>query len=225
MRFLKVHIAVVSVLAGAALLPQAAQAQLSFNIGAVSLYKSNGIDQDNRAPKNFIPALQGGVDYDFGNGVYVGNWNSTGKFGEANVEVDLYAGYRGEITKELSYDVGFISYLYPSESSWNGNELYASLTYSILTAKVTRGTSGSIDKWSRLGLSVKQPLTDSLTLTGGVGVRNKSNSNTGAYDYSLGVSYDLGDSLTTTATVSGAQTSKAGNNGKARLVVGISKGF
>jgi uncharacterized protein (TIGR02001 family) len=225
MRFLKAHIAMVSVLAGAALLPMAAQAQLSFNIGAVSLYKSNGIDQDNRAPKNFIPALQGGVDYEFGNGLYVGNWNSTGKFGKANVEVDLYAGYRGEITKELSYDVGFISYLYPRESSWNGNELYASLTYSILTAKVTRGTSGSIDKWSRLGLSVKQPLTDTLTLNGGVGVRNKSNSNTGAYDYSVGVSYDLGNAVTTSATVSGAQTSKAGNAGKARLAVGISTTF
>jgi uncharacterized protein (TIGR02001 family) len=226
MRFLKkIHFAMVSVLAGAAVLPMAAQAQLSFNIGAVSLYKSNGIDQDNRAPKNFIPALQGGVDYDFGNGFYVGNWNSTGKFGKSNFEIDLYGGYRGEISKDLSYDVGFVRYLYPSDASYNGSELYASLTYSILTAKVTRGTSGSIDKWSRLGLSVKQPLTDSLTLTGGVGVRNKSNSNTGAYDYSVGVSYDLGDALTTSATVSGAQTSKAGNNGKARLVVGISKGF
>lgn len=44
------------------------QAQgLSFNIGAVSLYKSNGIDQDSRQEDNrkaFRPAIQGGVDYD-----------------------------------------------------------------------------------------------------------------------------------------------------------------
>lgn len=79
-----------------------AQAQgLSFNIGAVSLYKSNGIDQDTRQEDNrkaFRPAIQGGVDYDFGNGFYVGNWNSTGKFGDANIEIDLYAGYAGQLT-------------------------------------------------------------------------------------------------------------------------------
>ena len=34
-------------------------------------------------------ALQGGVDFDFGNGFYIGNWNSTGRFGEANLEINL----------------------------------------------------------------------------------------------------------------------------------------
>lgn len=52
---------------------------------------------------------------------------------------------RGTIIQSLLYEVEFISSLYPSESSWNGNELYASLTHSILTAKVTRGTSGSVE--------------------------------------------------------------------------------
>jgi len=78
--------------AAALALPVVAQAQLSFNLGVVSLYKYNGIDQDSRQlerERDLRPALQGGVDYDFGNGFYIGNWNSTGRFGEANLEINL----------------------------------------------------------------------------------------------------------------------------------------
>ena len=82
---------------------------LSYNVGLTSLYKYNGLDQDVRAPKNARPALQGGADYAFGNGLYVGNWNSTGKFGaqgNADLEIDLYGGYRGEFGQGWRYDVG-----------------------------------------------------------------------------------------------------------------------
>jgi len=226
MFFPKTHLAAATALAMVVFSPLAQAEGLSFNIGAVSLYKSNGIDQDSRAMKAFRPAIQGGVDYAFANGFYVGNWNSTGKFGEANMEIDIYAGYGGELSKDLSFDIGFASYLYPnSGGGWNGNEVYGSLTYGIFTAKLTSGTSGSIKKWSRLGLSFSQPLSESLTLNAGTGFRNKANGNSGAYDYSVGVSYDLGNDLSTSATVSGAQTSKAGDAGKTRLILGVSKGF
>ena len=206
-----------------------AQAQgLSFNIGAVSLYKSDGIDQDSRATRAFRPAIQGGVDYDFGNGFYVGNWNSTGKFGEANIEIDLYAGYTGNITEALSFDVGVARYIYPNEAAENANEWYASLTYNIFTIDYKRDfRTGGAAKGARLGLSVSQPLSDTLTLEGGVGFRNNNRAN-GAYDYSIGVSYDMGNSLTASAMISGAQRSKLGEDadaGKARLILGIGMSF
>ena len=69
-----------------------------------------------------------------------------------------------------------------------------------------------------------QPLTDALTLEGGVGFRNNASAG-GAYDYTLGVSYDLGNDLSASAMWSGAQTRKAGQGGKARLIVGVSKSF
>ena len=72
----KFKLALVSAAAAALLVPAAAQAQLSFNIGAVSLYKSSGADQEG-VDKNWRPALQGGVDYAFGNG-FSGPSNSTG---------------------------------------------------------------------------------------------------------------------------------------------------
>ncbi|MBA3059954.1 MAG: TorF family putative porin [Gammaproteobacteria bacterium] len=224
MNIIKTPLAIATLLAASLLAPSMAQAQLSFNLGAVSLYKSNGIDQDSRSPKAFRPAIQGGVDYSFGNGFYVGNWNSTGKFGSANVEVDLYGGYGGQISKDLTYDIGFASYLYPDNAGWNGNELYGSLTYDYLTVKLTRGVSGSIDEHSRLSVSVKQPLTDSLTLTSGLGWRNTAN-NFGARDYNLGLKYDLGNATSASAIYSGAQRDKVGIAGKGRLILGVSKSF
>ncbi len=202
---------------------------LSFNIGVVSLYKSKGIDQDSRQDndrKGFRPAIQGGVDYDFGNGFYIGNWNSTGKFGDANVEIDLYGGYAGQLTDMLSYDVGVVRYIYPGNNdSWNGNEVYASVTYGIVTAKVERGTSGSIKKHERFSLAVSQPLSDTLTLDAVMGFRNTSNDNSGANDFGIGLTYDLGKGLSASALLSGAQRSKAGEGGKNRLVLGVSQSF
>lgn len=227
MNLIKTPLAIASFMAAAMLAPSLAQAEgLSFNISAVSLYKSNGVDQDSPVRnKHSQPAIQGGVDYAFGSGFYVGNWNSTGRFDNADVEIDLYGGYRGEISKDLSFDVGYVRYVYPDQADWNGNELYGSLSYGIFTAKLTRGTSGSIDEHSRLSLSVAQPLTDVLKLNAGVGFRNTANENSGANDYSLGVSYDFGNDLGASATLSGAETSKVGDAGKARLVLGISKSF
>ena len=165
------------------------------------------------------------MDYDFGNGFYVGNWNSTGKFGEANLEIDLYAGYSNELSNGVSYDVGFASYLYPSSGGgWNGNELYGSVSYGIVTLKYVRGVSGAIDKFTRLGLSIEQPLSDKLTLKAGVGKRNSINSS-GASDFNVGLAYDMGDDLGVSAVISGAQKSKVGDAGKARLIVGLSKSF
>ena len=63
-----------------------------------------------------------------------------------------------------------------------------------------------------------------MALTAGVGFRNNVNED-GAYDYNIGVSYDLGNDLSASAAISAAEKSKVGEAGKARLVVGISKSF
>lgn len=223
MTFTKLPLATAALLATMAFAPVASAEGLSFNIGAVSLYKSNGIDQDNRQPKDFIPAIQGGVDYDFGNGFYVGNWNSTGKFGEADLEIDLYAGYAGELASGISYDLGVTRFIYPDEGSFNANELYASVSYGIFTTKYTRGF-GNGNKAARLGLSIEQPLTSAVTLNAGVGFRNNANFD-GAYDFNAGLTYDLGNDLSLSGVISGAQKSKTGDSGKTRLVLGIAKSF
>lgn len=224
-----------------ALVPALAQAEVSYNIGLVSLYKSNGVDQHNKqgvaaTNKTTRPELQGGVDFDFGNGFYVGNWNSTGQFAQANLEIDLYGGYSGE-AGPLGYDVGLASYIYPSnKSGYNGTEVYGSVTVGIVTGKVTYGTGGSLksaDKKAliRYSLTVAQPLTEQLTAKLVYGDRN--NANGGFSDYALGGEYDLGSDLTLSAMYSAASdkdldaTTDADTIAarKGRLVVGLSKAF
>ncbi len=196
---------------------------LSFNIGVVSLYKSSGNDQDDRqadpaTAKSFRPALQGGVDYSFGNGFYVGNWNSTGKFGGGDgLEIDLYAGYGGDISKDLSYDLNLTTYVYPGAADgYDGTEFAAKLSYKFASIKYVYGLDEYTNKWV---LGAKLPVTDKIALSADYHIRN----NNAGESLVVGASYDLGDSLSASATVSG--TSGNAPAGKTRLVLGLTKGF
>lgn len=207
------------------MVPGLAQADPSFNLGLVSLYKSNGVDQDNPDGKTFRPALQGGVDFAFDNGFYLGNWNSTGRFGKAKVEIDLYGGHRGQLTGDVTYDVGLVAFIYPgSGGGWNGNEAYGSLSWGPVTVKYARGVSGVIDKFARLSLTYTLPITDRWQLQAGMGMRNKA---AGQFnDYSLGVTHELGEGLSAQATFSGTtRKEQLGGAGDNRLVLGLVKGF
>lgn len=112
--------------------------EVSFNIGGVSEYRYRGISQS-----RLDPALQGGADYTHNpSGFYAGTWLSTIKWtkdagGSGDVEVDLYAGKKGEIVKDVSYDVGVLTYVYPSNglskvagfANANTTEVYGQIGY------------------------------------------------------------------------------------------------
>lgn len=104
----------------------AAQGEVSANIAVTNDYVWRGVSQtDNGA------AIQGGVDYTNG-GFYVGAWASNVDFGsDADIEVDLYGGFRGAFTDALSWDVGVIGYFYPGEDDLDFVELKAGLGYSV----------------------------------------------------------------------------------------------
>ncbi|NHZ84207.1 hypothetical protein F2P44_33950, partial [Massilia sp. CCM 8695] len=101
---------------------------ISFNAAVVSDYRYRGISQT-----RLKPALQGGADYTNNpTGFYAGTWLSTIKWtkdagGDGSVEWDIYGGKRGEIVKDVSYDLGVLSYVYPSNAlpvSANTTEIY-----------------------------------------------------------------------------------------------------
>ena len=148
----KTLLALSSVIAVGAL-PTLAQAELAFNVGVFTDYRYRGISQT-----RLKPALQAGVDFNIG-GFYVGAWGSNIKWvkdfgGDANVEVDLYGGYKGEIVKDLAYDVGVLTYQYPSNKlkpNANTTEVYGALTYGPATLKYSHALSntfGNIDSKS-----------------------------------------------------------------------------
>jgi uncharacterized protein (TIGR02001 family) len=97
------------------------------------------------------PALQAGIEADHSSGLYLGvslsNVSDSWLAG-ASTELDLYGGYRGTLTEDLSFDIGAVEYVYPGadwkKSAFDGFndpnglntfEPYVALTYKWLTLK------------------------------------------------------------------------------------------
>jgi uncharacterized protein (TIGR02001 family) len=227
---------------GGALTPTASQAQLAFNVGAVTDYRYRGISQS-----KLRPALQGGADYAMG-GFYVGVWASTIKWtkelgGDGSVEIDLYGGYKGEITKGLNYDVGILRYQYPGNDlpvSANTTEIYGALTYGPGTVKyshvVSDGLFGSPDSKNGyyLDLSAVFEITDGWMLTPHVGHQRYKGPASGAgsyWDYALTVSKDFSGLVPSLAVIGNSKiddsfyTVNGKDLAKTTLVLGVKYNF
>ena len=199
-----------------------------FNLGAVSLYKDRGVDQDARN-ESMRPAVQGSVDYDFDSGFYVGNWDSTGRFGNADLEMDAYGGYRAQLSKDVGVDAGYIHYFYPGEGSRNSGELYTGLTYQRLGLKVYRGMRPDVnegDMYYRVNYT--HPLMDKLNVNVGAGYQTYDASDLRSkLDYSVGMDYALGKHVTLSGTVAGANRRHDVDDGSrdARFILGAGARF
>ncbi len=127
------------------------------NVTLASQYIYRGIAQSRGKP-----AIQGGFDYTNPNGIYLGTWASsiswisdtaTTSAISAPIEIDVYGGYRGSITKDLGYDVGILTYNYPGTNIATGAanpdtvELHGALSYAWLTAKYSLTTGTSLFGW------------------------------------------------------------------------------
>jgi uncharacterized protein (TIGR02001 family) len=210
--------------------PLMASAQFSGNLSLTSHYKFRGQDQDASQDKGFKPALQGGFDYAFANGLYLGNWNSSVNWLSGNsLEMDVYAGHKGELAAGLGYDVGVLAYVYPGNSTGNTTEVYAGLSYGPLSAKYSHTVSSDYfaygSKAGYISLGYAQPLLEGLTFKAAVGAtRFKSSTVSDFTDYSIGLSYDLAQGLALSAAYVGA--SKKASYGFAndnRVVLTLSK--
>jgi uncharacterized protein (TIGR02001 family) len=235
MRHHKLALAVLAALATA--LPAVSHADVAFNVGAVTDYRYRGISQT-----RLKPALQGGVDFSQG-GLYLGAWASTIKWikdggGGADVELDLYGGYKGEITKGLSYDVGVLAYQYPGHDlavSPNTTEIYAALSYGPVTAKYSHSVTNlfgfSDSKGSGyVDLSATFEITDGWMLTPHIGRQTVKNLGVASYtDASLTLSKDFSGfvvSLTAVDAKTGVYVGPGNKDlGKRALVAGVKYNF
>ena len=94
-------------------------AEVSGNVALVSDYRFRGISQN---AGDVSPAIQGGFDVAFENGIYAGTWATHVNFSEGGaIEMDFYTGWAGSITEELDLDVSFLYYAYPKDGP--GNDL------------------------------------------------------------------------------------------------------
>ncbi len=130
---MKIHKAVLAlpVLAAATGL---AQAQVTGTITAVSDYDFRGQTQSSGDP-----ALQGSIDWAGESGLKAGIWASTVDFGpgtDADVEIDLYAGYELSLSDDLSWNIGGVYYFYQGDGdNVDYYELSTGLAYKDFSTK------------------------------------------------------------------------------------------
>jgi uncharacterized protein (TIGR02001 family) len=221
---------------------------LSFNVGVVSDYRFRSVSQT-----SFKPALQAGVDFAHKSGLYVGAWGSNINWikdyvgaTDGTLEIDLYGGYKGEIAKDLSFDVGVITYQYPNNTAdkvlvnANTTEVYGALTFGIVTVKYSQATSNFIANVDSKGsyyveAAAAFDLGGGFSLTPHVGRQTITNQagNAGDYtDYSLTLGKDFGNGLTASLAAMTTDTKDAfykvsgfDNIGKNAVTVGVKYTF
>ncbi|SDG25926.1 MULTISPECIES: TorF family putative porin [unclassified Duganella] len=175
---------------------------LSFNVAAISDYRYRGISQT-----RLQPALQGGADYvNNPTGLYAGAWASTITWikdagGDGSVELDLYAGKRGQLSAEVSYDVGVLTYVYASNAlpvSANTTEVYGQLGYGPAYLKYSHAVTnlfGFADSKNSgyVDLGANLDAGDGYTINLHAGRQDVRHNDAASYtDWKLGVSKDFG---------------------------------
>lgn len=245
----KSALALTALLAGTAAMAQTAAPEpdytMSYNAGVTSDYRFRGISQT-----SLDPALQAGADFSHKSGFYAGVWGSNVKWikeyagaTEGSLEIDLYGGYRGEIAKDLAFDLGVIGYQYPRNTTATNartTEIYGALTYAMVTAKYSRSTGNFVANPDSSGSAYLEfaanfDLGSGFTLTPHVGrqsVRNVANDAGDYTDYALTLGKDFGNGLTASLMAVGTNADKSFYTdlngrflGKKALVVGMKYNF
>jgi uncharacterized protein (TIGR02001 family) len=221
--------------------------QVTFNAAVTSDYRYRGISQT-----RLQPAVQVGTDYTNNpTGFYAGAWASTIKWikdagGDSNIELDIYGGKRGNISDDLTYDVGVLTYVYASNdmgsvagfANANTTELYGQLGYGPAYIKYSSSVTnlfGFVDSKNSgyLDLGVNVTLSEGLTLNLHAGHQTVKNNSAASYDdWKIGITKDFGVVVAAVAMIGtnadkSAYASPANGKflGKNALVATLSKTF
>lgn len=194
---------------------------LAYNLGVSSDYRFRAIAQTSTQP-----ALQAGIDFAHSNGFYLGSWASNVSWlkdyagaKDGALEIDLYAGYKGEIAKDFSFDLGLITYQYPGNTAAtnaNTTEFYGALSYGLVTAKYSRSLGNFIANPNSSGsayleLAATFDLGNGYALTPHIGRQSIPNvpANAGDYtDYALTLTKDFGNGLALSIAAMGTNADK-----------------
>lgn len=231
--------------------PAAAPAEpentLVSKISVYSEYEYRGIAQT--AEK---PALQFNLDYTHTSGFYLGTFitnikwlKEAAKVGgfstNANLEVDIFGGYKFEIVKDITLDVGYLRYEYPSSKAFNPSpntdEVYIGVSSGAFSAKYSHSTSNlfgfaNSKNSSFTELNWSQEVLPKLTANAQIARQTVKNNGDYSYTvYKLGATYDLGEGWAAGGYVKDTNakerfyTVNGKDLGKARLVAFVSKSF
>jgi uncharacterized protein (TIGR02001 family) len=240
---------------GAAFAEETPEHSFTGKVAVYSEYEYRGISQTSEKP-----ALQLNLDYAHKSGLYIGTFLSNikwlkdlaeagGTSTKANIEWDIYGGYKFEPIKDWTLDVGYLRYEYPQSKEFspkpNTDEVYAGVSYGPATLKYsysfnnTFGTANSKGSdYLELAVNYPLPVMEKLTLNGVLGhQRYKGSSpgfNNGDLSYTVwkaGGTWDFGGGFNAGAYVKGTDahhdlyTVKGRDWSKTRLVGFVSYSF
>ncbi len=188
----------------------------SANVALTSEYRFRGVDLSGGEI-----AIQGGFDLSHSSGFYAGTWASSldeDTVGYGSTELDLYAGWSGDLSDAISADVGVIAYTYPDAvaGDFDYYEFYGSLGFSLGPVSATTGVAyapdqdslGSTDNlyiYTDLGIGISGT---PLTLNGHVGYTDgflTFTNDSKAFDWSISADVALGGNFSANIAYVGAE--------------------
>lgn len=210
-------------------------------------YEYRGISQT--AEK---PAGQFNLDYTHTSGFYLGTFVSNVKWlkeaakasgfsTSANIEWDLFGGYKFDIAKDVTLDLGYLRYEYPSSKAFNPSpntdEIYIGVSSGAFSAKYSHSTSNlfgfsNSKNSSFTEINWSQEILPKLTANAQIARQTVKHNGDYSYTvYKLGATYDLGDGWAAggygknTNAKEAFYTVNGKDLSKARLVAFVSKSF
>jgi uncharacterized protein (TIGR02001 family) len=205
-----------TLLAAPAFAQDESEITISGSAALVSEYRFRGVDLSGGDI-----AAQAGITAKHDSGIYVGTWGSSldeDSVGYGHTELDLYAGWAGELSDGVTLDVGGIYYLYPNAGPGDFDyvEFYAKTGFGLGPASLTLGVAyapeqdslgGTDNLYLSTDLGLGIPETP-ITLTAHAGYTDgflTYTANGKAWDWSLGASAALGSGLSLGAAYIGAE--------------------
>ncbi len=128
----------------------ASAVEISSNVGISTDYIWRGITQTNGDA-----AVNGGFDLSADNGFYFGTWasNAGGTGTNYSMELDIYLGFSGEMAENMTYDIGYISVIYPGDDLSDFEEAYIAFNIYGLNILYSDGQNNG-PSYSEIGYSV-----------------------------------------------------------------------
>jgi uncharacterized protein (TIGR02001 family) len=219
-------------------------------VALYSEYEYRGISQTSEKP-----AGQLNLDYAHKSGLYIGTFLSNIKWlkdiGEvsgtptdANLEWDIYGGYKFEVAKDVTMDIGYLRYEYPSSGVFNPkpntDEVYIGASWGPLSGKYSYSINNTFGVPNSKGsdyfeIDYNQPLamiSDKLTFNGVLGHQTYAHNGQLSYTvWKLGATWDFGNGFNVGAYYKGTDaeavqyTFKGKDWSKDRLVAFVTYSF
>lgn len=167
MRFPKLTAAALALLVATPALAQEESSPftVSGSFGLATDYRFRGVSQTDKEM-----AVQGGITVGHESGFYVGTWGSNlagwGTFGGSNTELDIFGGYKIELTEGISLDAGLTWFMYPGGADKTDfAEIYSKLSTTVGPVSLLGGVAyaprqQALGRWYFSGASASTGIYD-----------------------------------------------------------------